>query len=100
MFILKRCLAKRIYIFDVCMSSTPACVFLLAVAGGKGGKLAVERGTILAAALAQLCCSQAAPVQTCIRLTPWGSQEGAKATEGSTRKGKGVVLCLFHPSDL
>lgn len=60
-FILRRYLAKRIYILDVCVSPTPASVSVLAVAGGEGGKLAVERGTVLSAALAQHCCSQAAP---------------------------------------
>lgn len=58
MFILKRCLAKRIYIFDVCVSPTPASFF---VAGREGGKRAVAGGTIPAAALAWPCCCQAAP---------------------------------------
>lgn len=38
--------------------------------------------------LPQHCCSQAAPQCRPALGTPWGSQEGAKATGGSTRKGK------------
>lgn len=36
----------------------------------------------------QLLLPSTAAVRQPPVLTPWGSQEGAKATEGSTRKGK------------
>lgn len=79
MLILKRCWAKRIYIFDVCMFPTPACVSLLLVGREEDLQWNVAPSLQLQ--------SGSPPVQTCIRLTPWGSQEGAEATEEAQERG-------------
>lgn len=95
MFILKSCLAKRIYIFDVCVSPTPGSVSLMLVR--REEDLQWKDAPSLQLLLPSTAAVRQPPMQTCIRLAPWGSQEGATATGGSTRRGKWVVFCLFHP---